>query len=645
MGSSCTVLYFVGANCMSDPMDLYALVPQLKPADRLLVILSRKTQQDYDNHKKICDLIRLQYVPCDCIEISRSSPSGVVDILQDVRQVRQNVLWITPKYAHFDISKLFAWLNNQNLIATSPRYESSQQIDILHEDLCLLSPNALAFVDQLDDQLTPLGAFSALSSILESNQISFKNLPTSTGSFRFADDPYQTQLSSNILYEWREKNSFHSTSAPPWYKPQTDVTSIVVPIYNNLSLTKICIDSILDFTFLPHEIILIDNGSQEMISPWGEDISAKHSHITYIHNEQNQGFPQGCNQGIALSKGKHIILLNNDTMVTPGWLPRMISGFKAYPQLGIIGPKSVHIIPPNRMEHPGYTNPTEMIQFARGWGKQNSGWLQPKQLLAGLCLSIHRKVIDKIGGLDPMFGIGNMEEDDYAVRAQRAGFGLALAMDAFIDHVGGAGFKKINVNFEQLLIENHLQFLNKYRTQQDFDSHFSSLQKGGKLKQNRYHLALAVTKKFDPTTDYIPLSIGENMKQQSNVEIMWPSTKQNRWICFPKWLSNKWLQLIDLAHKHPHGPTIIVRIEPGNPTVLAYIFQKAKRYSENKHQKPLPQRLHFDGTAIPTTMRGTLYDAVNGLLSLPRIDAFKFEREAQTLQIPIYHLRDVATNG
>ena len=321
----CTVLYFFGPLCDPNPMHLFPTINHFDPkTDQLLVVVYNRTNEEYTALKEICDLIQLQFIPCQCIEFSRDK--GVVDILIELKDLQHNLLWITGGHPPQDIPQLFEWMYQERPVATSPKYEKEDSTCILHEDICLLTPTALSFVDQIDDQLTPFGAFTALSSLLQAQNQQIKNHPNLYYEHRCTKNPYLCQLTSNILYEWKTKLGLKNIDLPKWYNPQTKLISIVVPIYNNLKLTQICIDSILEFSFLNYEVILIDNGSQENISPWGEEIAQNHTHIQYIRNTQNQGFPQGCNQGISLAKGEYIILLNNDTMVTPSWLSRMISG-------------------------------------------------------------------------------------------------------------------------------------------------------------------------------------------------------------------------------------------------------------------------------------------------------------------------------
>lgn len=95
-------------------------------------------------------------------------------------------------------------------------------------------------------------------------------------------------------------------------------TSIVILSYNTYELTKTCIESIRRFT--PpgsYEVIVVDNGSEDSSSAWLKE----QKDIKLLVNEENKGFPAGCNQGIKIAaEGNDILLLNSDVIVTPRWL-------------------------------------------------------------------------------------------------------------------------------------------------------------------------------------------------------------------------------------------------------------------------------------------------------------------------------------
>jgi hypothetical protein len=118
-------------------------------------------------------------------------------------------------------------------------------------------------------------------------------------------------------------NSVMRLYAPPPGK----LVSIIILAHNQLRDTQHCLASIEKHTPLSHELILVDNGSTDGTGQFFRNYAAKHSHVRVILNRANLGFSAGNNQGLACARGDAILLLNNDTVVTPGWLERMLTTF------------------------------------------------------------------------------------------------------------------------------------------------------------------------------------------------------------------------------------------------------------------------------------------------------------------------------
>ena len=103
---------------------------------------------------------------------------------------------------------------------------------------------------------------------------------------------------------------------------QFATTSIILITHNLFHFTKQCLDSIWRSTHEPYELIFIDNNSTDDTLPYLRSLD----NITLLCNTENRGFPVAANQGIRAARGKQILLLNNDTIVTTGWLHRMLNG-------------------------------------------------------------------------------------------------------------------------------------------------------------------------------------------------------------------------------------------------------------------------------------------------------------------------------
>ncbi|WP_196604833.1 glycosyltransferase [Pectinatus haikarae] len=239
------------------------------------------------------------------------------------------------------------------------------------------------------------------------------------------------------------------------------MTSIIILTHNNLDYTKLCIKSIREYT-KPElfEIIIVDNASNDGTVEWLK----RQNDIKYILNVENKGFAGGCNQGIIIAAGTEILLLNNDTIVVPGWLKNLKRALYSSSKIGAVGPvtnnssnwQSIAV------DYKAY-NWNDIIEFGKKYNSINDskGW-QKKIKLVGFCMLIKTDAIKKVGLLDERFFPGNFEDDDYSLRLIQTGYDLLQCNDTFIHHFGSVSFSVHETNFCDVLIENQQRFFDKW---------------------------------------------------------------------------------------------------------------------------------------------------------------------------------------
>lgn len=248
-------------------------------------------------------------------------------------------------------------------------------------------------------------------------------------------------------------------------KDGRDTISIIILTYNQLEYTKMCIESIFEYTNEPFELIMVDNGSTDGTMEYLKSIvSFSPSLVRYkvIQNSENMGFARGCNQGIEDAAGEYILLLNNDVIVTEGWLKRMLSRLKQDSSAGIVGPCSNKVSGLQFEPDAVYSTMKEMHEFARGFGVQNSGRVLESARLVGFCMLIKMEVLDKTGLLDEMFSSGNFEDDDLCIRAQQAGYKCLIAQDVFVHHFGSMSFEGNGIDYYNHYEKNLRLFAGKW---------------------------------------------------------------------------------------------------------------------------------------------------------------------------------------
>jgi O-antigen biosynthesis protein len=239
--------------------------------------------------------------------------------------------------------------------------------------------------------------------------------------------------------------------------PDYGLTSIVIVTHNQVEYTRQCVDSIRLVTDEPYELIVVDNGSTDGTV----EFLRAFPDVRVIVNDTNRGFPAAANQGMAVANGRQVLLLNNDVVVTTGWLGRMLRAIRSDTRVGLVGPCSNYVSGPQQVDV-SYDGIAELDGFAWDWGKSHGGQVLDVHTLVGFCLLIKREVIDAIGLLDERFGIGCFEDDDYCLRAIAAGYRAIIASDAFVHHYGSRTFLGSGVDGGAVMRENYRRFQEKW---------------------------------------------------------------------------------------------------------------------------------------------------------------------------------------
>lgn len=242
------------------------------------------------------------------------------------------------------------------------------------------------------------------------------------------------------------------------------LATIVIVTYNNLALTRLCLDSIVRNTDYPnYEIVVVDNASADGTPAYLRALAAASPHLTVIHNDTNTGFAAANNQGVLRGIGDHVVLLNNDTVVPPGWLSRLLRHLRD-PAIGLVGPMT-NFVGNEAFVQAEYGTLAEMEAFARARARSHADRLADIHMLAMFCVAMTRRTFDRVGPLDEGFGAGMFEDDDYAHRMRAAGLRVVCAGDAFVHHVGQAAFKSLiaTAQYDALFEKNRARFEAKWR--------------------------------------------------------------------------------------------------------------------------------------------------------------------------------------
>lgn len=236
-------------------------------------------------------------------------------------------------------------------------------------------------------------------------------------------------------------------------------TSIIILTYNHLDETKECLKSIRKYTKKEtYEIIIVDNFSTDGTRDWLK----KQNDLKVIYNDENLGFPKGCNQAIKKANKKNdILLLNNDTIVTSNWLDNLKKCLYSDVNIGAVGAVCNHHENLQGVDFT-YDNLEDMQLLAKKNNISDPNRWEEKIFLIGFCMLIKRKVMNKIRKLDENYSPGYIEDNDLSLRIIKLGYHLMLCHDSFIHHYLGSSFRSDLDTFYTILNKNREYFISKW---------------------------------------------------------------------------------------------------------------------------------------------------------------------------------------
>ncbi len=254
---------------------------------------------------------------------------------------------------------------------------------------------------------------------------------------------------------------------PKWPK-----VGFSMPTVNNFGMGKECISSFV--TYYPGEVefaVVLNGTNQEHKGLWQDFAAQMGGMVHLVEQPYNLGYGQGANAGLAYLRQKGGFdaygVTNDDVFPSLGCMPELMNAFtqlqKAEKNPGLVGVVSNRVNGKQHAGLPAFTNIVEMMREANKFLGENKSsateWVQ----IRGLCFVMPEACLDAIGGFDPIYGLGNLEDDDYAIRARMAGFTNWIVDGAWLYHEGSQTFSALNLDYEKSIQDNLAKFLAKWQ--------------------------------------------------------------------------------------------------------------------------------------------------------------------------------------
>ncbi|HTU79965.1 MAG TPA: glycosyltransferase [Solirubrobacteraceae bacterium] len=253
-------------------------------------------------------------------------------------------------------------------------------------------------------------------------------------------------------------------SMPEYESPKV---SLIIPLYAHAELTRACLQSIRDnTTHASYEVILVDDAADAETKLLLEGVRG----VKIVRNEKNLGYLRSMNRGASSARGRWLVLFNNDTEVTRGWLSAMLACAESAEDVGIVTPKYIY---PD-----GSLNEAGGIIWRDGTGANYGRGDQPDRFQyeyrretdygSAAALMVSVKLWRAAGGFDERYEPMYYEDADLCFEARELGMRVLYEPEAVVVHVEGASAgTDVEVGHKRFQERNRPKFVTKWRHRLD----------------------------------------------------------------------------------------------------------------------------------------------------------------------------------
>jgi GT2 family glycosyltransferase len=279
-------------------------------------------------------------------------------------------------------------------------------------------------------------------------------------------------------------------------------TSVIIPVFNKVEFTFQCLRSLLrEVNFGETEVIVVDNASTDRTR---ELLAHFRGYVRVVENEENRGFVDACNQGAESARGRHLVFLNNDTVVLPGWLDALVETVERDERAGAVG--SLFLYPDGRIQEAGAVVWSNGATFHYGWGKsaedQRFTFAREVDYCSGASLLIRRELFERLGGFDRRYAPAYYEDTDLCMGVRSLGHKVVYQPASRLYHFEGAtAGTDTHTGFRRFQVINRDKFYDKWRDVLARRHHPEEPARAERAANRKWETQVAVFDDRTPTPD------------------------------------------------------------------------------------------------------------------------------------------------
>jgi GT2 family glycosyltransferase len=247
--------------------------------------------------------------------------------------------------------------------------------------------------------------------------------------------------------------------------------SVVIPVYNDAAMLTTCLRTFDETVpdWLDAEVIVSDDGSDEAHRASMEDAVARHPRARLVRSDRNGGYIAAVMAGAREATKEVLVLLNNDTVLLPGWLEPLLATLRTRPDAGVVG--GMLLYPDGRLQEAGCAIFRDGSATKVGYRDDDPtrpeyAHVRPVDYVSGALLATPRRLFEALGGLDAAYGFGYYEDGDYCFRVRREGREVLYQPASVVVHVeGGTAGLDLTRGAKRYQARNQALFAGRWATE------------------------------------------------------------------------------------------------------------------------------------------------------------------------------------